>query len=114
MFQAAQKQCCTIAHQNLRETAAFPERFVEPDLSVGVGYSESKWVAERMLELAALKTPLRPIVVRMTQVAGGINGYWKPDEWLPSIVESAMLVKCLPTLETVGVIRALPFLPIGS
>jgi thioester reductase-like protein len=83
-------------------TVALPERFVEPEFSVGSGYSESKWVAERMLELATLESPLRPTVVRMAQIAGGMNGYWKAEEWVPSIVESAMVVNCLPTMEPVS------------
>jgi hypothetical protein len=34
-------------------------------------------------------------------IAGGVNGHWKADEWMPSIVESAMFVKCLPAIESV-------------
>jgi thioester reductase-like protein len=80
---------------------ATAETFVEPELSLGAGYSQAKWVAERILELAASETPLRPVVVRTTLIAGGLNGYWKADEWMPSIVESAMFVKCLPAMESV-------------
>jgi thioester reductase-like protein len=84
-----------------------PETFVEPELSLGSGFAQGKWVAERIFELAAEETPLRPIVVRMTQTAGGENGYWKVDEWMPSIVESSMFVKCLPTLESVSLLGLL-------
>jgi hypothetical protein len=55
-----------------------------------------------MFELVALQTPLRPVVVRTAQVTGGVNGYWKADEWVPSIVESAMVVNCLPAMEPVS------------
>jgi thioester reductase-like protein len=78
-----------------------PETFVEPEWSLGGGHSQAKWVSERIFELAASETPLRPVVVRTTLISGGVNGYWKADEWLPSIVESAMFVKCLPAMESV-------------
>ncbi|KAF9650882.1 hypothetical protein BDM02DRAFT_3185038 [Thelephora ganbajun] len=73
-----------------------PEEFVGPDLALGDGYSESKWVAERILQLAATQTSLRPIIVRVDQVSGSSNGYWKTTEWLPSLIQSAAIVKCLP------------------
>jgi thioester reductase-like protein len=83
-------------------TVPTPETFVEPELSLSAGYSQSKWVAERIFELAASETPLRSVVVRTTLIAGGSNGYWKADEWMPSIVESAMFIKCLPAMESVS------------
>jgi Male sterility protein len=86
--------------------AVSPEDFVEPESCVGSGYPESKWVAERMFELAAQESSLRPIVVRITQVTGSVNGYWKAEEWVPSIVEAAVFVKCLPTMELVCLIRS--------
>jgi hypothetical protein len=71
-------------------------------------------VAERLFELTAQETPLRPIVVRMTQVTGGVNGYWKAEEWVPSIVEAAKFVKCLPTVASVSHMRSLLRSSIGS
>jgi thioester reductase-like protein len=76
-------------------------------LSLATGYSQAKWVAERIFELAASETPLRSVVVRTTLIAGGHDGYWKADEWVPSIVESAMFVKCLPTMESVSLLELL-------
>jgi len=72
------------------------EDFVEPEHALGNGYSESKWVAERLLQLAAAQTNLRPIIARVGQVSGSSNGYWKATEWLPSLIQSAAIVKCLP------------------
>ncbi|THH19547.1 hypothetical protein EW146_g1644 [Bondarzewia mesenterica] len=68
-------------------------------IAVGTGYSESKWVAERILDAAAEKTPLRPVVVRLGQVSGDVNGSWNESEWFPSVVKSALSVKCLPDLD---------------
>ena len=62
------------------------------------GYSQSKWVSERMLEVAAEQTSLRPVIIRVGQVSGGVNGCWNPLEWIPGIVQSAGLTKSLPSL----------------
>lgn len=78
-----------------------PEEPVEASASVGSGYGESKWVAEKLLLLAGSKTSLQPTVVRIGQVSGGLNGCWNPSEWIPSIVQSVKLTKCLPSLNQV-------------
>lgn len=79
-----------------------PEVPVEASIAVGSGYGESKWVAEKILLLAGSETSLRPSIVRIAQVSGGLNGCWNPLEWIPSIVQSTTLVNCLPTLNQVG------------
>ena len=50
-----------------------------------------------MLEAAAEQTSLRPVIVRVGQVSGGINGSWNPLEWIPGIVQSAALTRSLPS-----------------
>lgn len=70
-------------------------------IAVGTGYSESKWIAERILDHAAEKTALQPVVVRLGQVCGDVTGSWNETEWFPSLVKSALSVKCLPDLEGV-------------
>lgn len=74
---------------------------VEADVAVGSGYGESKWVAESILWLAGRQTVLKPIVARVGQVSGGVNGCWNASEWIPSIVQSAAFVKCLPVVDQV-------------
>jgi thioester reductase-like protein len=70
-------------------------------IPVGTGYSESKWVAERILDAAAERTALRPVVVRLGQVCGEGNGTWNEKEWFPSLVKSALTLGCLPSLNGV-------------
>lgn len=84
-----------------KATGPVPEIPVEAESAVGNGYGESKWVSERILSVASSETSLRPIVVRVGQVTGGVNGCWNALEWIPSIVHSAALVKCLPSLDQV-------------
>jgi Male sterility protein len=73
-----------------------------PVVSVGHGYAESKWIAERILDAAADRTPLRPVVVRLGQVCGEGNGTWNEKEWFPSLVKSALRLDCLPSLDGVS------------
>lgn len=73
-----------------------------PEVAVGIGYSESKWIGERILDAAAERTPLRPVVVRLGQVCGEGNGAWNEMEWFPSLVKSALRLNCLPSLDGVS------------
>ena len=78
------------------EDFPLPEELTEAEVSFGSGYSESKWISEKLLEMAASKSDLRTVVVRVGQLSGGENGAWNESDWLPSIVRSAPYVKCLP------------------
>ena len=77
------------------------ETFVSPESAVENGYSESKWVCERLLETASLQTSLRPTVVRVAQVAGSPSGAWNLSEWLPTLVRSSIYLKTLPMTDKV-------------
>ncbi|EJD40555.1 acetyl-CoA synthetase-like protein [Auricularia subglabra TFB-10046 SS5] len=72
------------------------EPILDASRVVGYGYPESKWVVERMLQIASEQTPLRAVSVRVGQLAGGISGCWNVNEWLPVIVRSAARLGCLP------------------
>lgn len=73
-----------------------------PEIPVGPGYAESKWIAERILDAAAERTELRPVVVRLGQVCGEGNGTWNEKEWFPSLIKSALTLRCLPSLDGVS------------
>jgi len=75
-----------------------PEEPAAPESATVSGYSQSKWVSERILEIAAAQTSLRPVITRVGQVSGGVNGCWNPLEWIPGIVQSAALTRSLPSL----------------
>jgi thioester reductase-like protein len=77
--------------QPLLETA------VDAATAVGNGYTESKWVAEQVLAKAAELTSLEPLVVRVGQLCGGVNGAWNTHEWVAALVQSANVVGCIPT-----------------
>ena len=57
----------------------------------------------------AEQTPLRPVIVRIGQVSGGVNGAWNPLEWIPGIVQSATLTGSLPSFG-----KAISLLPLQT
>ena len=80
-----------------------PEEFIrDPSVATGVSYSESKWIAEELIAVAAERTPLKPSVVRVTQLTGGLNGAWKESEWFPSMVSTSVALKCFPNTKDVS------------
>ncbi|THH31711.1 hypothetical protein EUX98_g2485 [Antrodiella citrinella] len=72
---------------------------VEPLNAVSSGYTQSKWVIERLLSLAETESALRPIVVRLGQVTGGATGAWNRAEWFPAMVKSSSYIGCFPTMK---------------
>ena len=52
-----------------------------------MGYGESKYVAERLLELAAEEFGVSAAICRVGQLAGPVEkgGMWSKQEWLPSV-----------------------------
>ena len=74
---------------------------MSPQSALGFGYGESKWVCERVAASVAEKTTLRPVIVRIGQIAGSSSGAWKPSEWVPSIIKSSIHLGALPTEDKV-------------
>lgn len=78
---------------------------MDPETAVGMGYSESKWVAEHLLAHAAKKRNLPATIVRVGQLGGDTRiGGWGTKEWLPALVGSAPVVGCLPTRDEVSTV----------
>ncbi|KAN0095473.1 putative NRPS-like enzyme [Hyaloscypha variabilis] len=67
-----------------------------------MGYGESKYIAEMMLDHAARTLNLTTGAVRIGQIAGTSNNPrgWNRNEWLPSLVLSSRYLRALP--ETLG------------
>ncbi|GJJ07102.1 putative secondary metabolism biosyntheticenzyme [Clathrus columnatus] len=61
-----------------------------------IGYGESKWVAEQILDRAAQETDLCPLIIRVGQLSGGKEGKWNPKEWLPTLVRTSKKINGLP------------------
>ncbi|KAH7912698.1 hypothetical protein BJ138DRAFT_1083028 [Hygrophoropsis aurantiaca] len=82
--------------QNARENKLMLEAPIKPDVAISSGYTQSKWVSEEILMNAARKTPLKPLIVRVGQLAGGLSGAWNISEWVPALIQSAEALRCLP------------------
>ncbi|KAH6955734.1 hypothetical protein BKA56DRAFT_625196 [Ilyonectria sp. MPI-CAGE-AT-0026] len=64
-----------------------------------VGYAESKYVAERVLQDISSKSSIDVSILRVGQIAGPVmseKGSWNSKEWFPSIIGSAKAMKLLP------------------
>ncbi|KAJ6459713.1 hypothetical protein C8R47DRAFT_1028048 [Mycena vitilis] len=84
---------------NLKGTdVALEQQISDARTSVGLGYAESKWVAENVLETAAQTTALNPIIVRAGQLSGAANGAWNTSDWFPVLLRSSQLLGQLPTI----------------
>ena len=69
---------------------------------IGIGYTESKWLGERILEEARNKAGLRGTIVRPGQLCGSPNGSWNEREWFPTLIQSAEYLRCLPDVDNVS------------
>jgi thioester reductase-like protein/aryl carrier-like protein len=80
-----------------------PEHVIEdlgtPEL---MGYGQSKYLSERLLDYATQHLGIKTISVRIGQVAGAARTAtgWNRQEWLPSLVVSSAFINALPA--TIG------------
>ncbi|KAF8585449.1 hypothetical protein K439DRAFT_1561338 [Ramaria rubella] len=74
---------------NVKSWADIPPVAKSPVIDLSLintsGYSESKWVSERILRTAGQSTPLHPVIVHVGQLSGGVNGNWNMREWFPAL-----------------------------
>ncbi|KAF2134248.1 thioester reductase [Dothidotthia symphoricarpi CBS 119687] len=91
-----------VMNGELDQAGCFPERILsDPASASPLGYSRSKWVAERVCEEAHVRTSLhgRVAVVRVGQLAGDSrSGIWNTKEAWPMMLSTARLIGCLPDL----------------
>ncbi|KAJ7278022.1 putative polyketide synthase [Mycena rebaudengoi] len=96
--------------RNLHPNIIFaPESPIEDaKIAVQVGYTESKWVAERLVQIAVKRRQLNANVIRVGQLTGGDSGSWDTTQWIPALVQSGVYVGCLPDGDD-----AVSWIPIG-
>ncbi|KAH7071535.1 male sterility protein [Paraphoma chrysanthemicola] len=76
-----------------------PEVLAELDWAQGMGYAQSKCVAEHLCMAAAKQNGVKARVLRVGQiVADTVHGVWNDTEAIPLIMQSAMTVGALPKL----------------
>ncbi|KAF9553317.1 acetyl-CoA synthetase-like protein [Agrocybe pediades] len=86
-----------VFNKSTQTPTPLPEEPIPPEVAVGSGYTESKWVSEDILMHACKHTKLNSIIVRVGQLAGGTNGSWNIAEWFPALVQSSSVLGCFPT-----------------
>ncbi|KAL4254134.1 Adenylate-forming Reductase [Pleurotus pulmonarius] len=83
---------------SVKDGDVIPEELLgDIDVSLGRGYSEAKAISEGLLRIAAGSSSLRPVILRIGQVAGSVNGAWKTTEWFPSLVKTSVTLGALPS-----------------
>lgn len=91
---------------------SIPETIIsDPEAATGIGYSQSKWVAEQICARAGKETRLRGrlAVFRVGQLAGDrAHGVWNASEAWPLMLRSALATRCLPDLGEGEVLSWLP------
>ena len=80
------------------------ENSTPPELALGGGYPESKWIAEQLFLRASKETGLRAISVRVGQISGDhAVGGWGTRECVPTLVRTSQRLGCLPSRNEVRV-----------
>ena len=75
---------------------------IDPASASPIGYSQSKWVVERLLALVE-DMPSRLHILRIGQLCGDTRtGYWNQREGWPLMIRTAQVAGCLPELTEVG------------
>ncbi|CAJ2509529.1 Uu.00g145550.m01.CDS01 [Anthostomella pinea] len=77
-----------------------------------IGYGESKFVAERLLDAAAREADVPAVVCRVGQVAGPTTaaGVWPKQEWLPSLIASSKYLGKIPA--SLGQMDTVDWIPV--
>ncbi|ESK89189.1 hypothetical protein Moror_5196 [Moniliophthora roreri MCA 2997] len=93
--------------QRIGHASILLERPVPADVAIGLGYAQSKWVAEEVLLNAIRAAGLNSLVVRVGQLCGSsTTGAWNINEWAPAMIQSANVLGCLPIVD--GTISWIP------
>ncbi|KAF5371569.1 hypothetical protein D9758_003563 [Tetrapyrgos nigripes] len=89
--------------QNIKGMHHLTPDLVNPEVAIGTGYSESKWVSEQLIARAAPKlldkseSKATYKIVRVGQLCGDTKlGAWNHKEWVPTMIQSAVELGCLP------------------
>ncbi|KAF2626294.1 male sterility protein [Macroventuria anomochaeta] len=77
-----------------------PEQVAQLDWAQGMGYAQSKCVAENLCVAAANQAGVKARVLRVGQiVADTVHGVWNKDEAIPLMMQSALTIGALPKLQ---------------
>lgn len=93
---------------------AVPESSIEDlDSPEFLGYGESKYVAERLIEAHSSSSGFTSSVMRVGQIAGPVlstAGIWNVQEWFPSLLASSKHLAMLP--DSLGTMNSISWVPV--
>ena len=87
---------------SINHTGSVPEHIIDdPSAASPMGYAQSKYIAEHLLNTASQIPGISTNVIRVGQVAGPVEtnqsgGCWNKQEWLPSLLASSLKLGKLP------------------
>jgi nucleoside-diphosphate-sugar epimerase len=76
-----------------------------PSVTLPIGYAESKWICEKLMEKAAHihQHKIQPVVVRIGQLSGSERtGHWNSCEHIPALIKASQEIGCFPDLHGVS------------
>ncbi|KAF8199438.1 putative non-ribosomal peptide synthetase [Pholiota molesta] len=75
----------------------YPEDIVlDAKCAMGMGYGESKYVAERILQTSGFNT----VSLRISQITGSpSNGFWATTDWVPILIKSSIAIGAFPSAD---------------
>ncbi|GAA6034265.1 hypothetical protein JCM8097_003814 [Rhodosporidiobolus ruineniae] len=72
----------------------------DPNDAQGMGYARSKWVVEKLCQIASETTPVRAVVLRVGQMVGStLDGRWNGTEAVSLMFKAADTIHALPELQ---------------
>ncbi|KAI5921864.1 acetyl-CoA synthetase-like protein [Camillea tinctor] len=76
-----------------------PEAVIDDPEQSNVGYGESKWIAEHLLEEASSRLGINTTIARVGQVSGPAHseGQWTIRDWFPRLVLSSFHIRSIPS-----------------
>ncbi|KAM0749958.1 L-aminoadipate-semialdehyde dehydrogenase [Meredithblackwellia eburnea MCA 4105] len=80
--------------------SSVPEAVTEdPNVAQGMGYARSKWVTEKLCQIATETTPVRAVVLRIGQMVGStVDGRWNETEAVSLMFKTGDVLHALPNL----------------
>ncbi|KAK0386750.1 hypothetical protein NLU13_6586 [Sarocladium strictum] len=106
----------TIGGTDPKVMQAVPEEILGPKVVPGGnGYSQSKYVSEKILVEAAATSKVKSAIVRVGQIAGPIGdakGTWSTTDWFPRMMASAKIIRSLP--DSLGIGNAVDWVPVNT
>ncbi|GAA5849618.1 hypothetical protein JCM9279_007290 [Rhodotorula babjevae] len=81
--------------------SAVPEAVTDdPQSAQGMGYARSKWVTEKLCQIASETTPVRAVVLRVGQMVGStVDGRWNETEAVSLMIKTGDTLHALPELQ---------------